>query len=446
MAVTTLAVLPWGRGATARPGAAAGTSVARSNDQPTAKLCGTVSCNGEIVIVTANIRQESADGAPRCTSQDSSSGCNQRLRETAFVRRIKRLAERERGAGHGDGMGVLPDLILLQEARRKDARHIISELGSRTGYTFKVAMGLRTGEVSDESARVGRYCERHTRTRSQKERCKEQIRVLSGSMILFNKETMTKIRRSGSHVDSKIDPNTEATGCERGEEDCATWKRHFMAEFVEKRLTQGGTPTGTRTGYRVAVTSVHYSYILNVIRRERQDEKVEEWSVQIARKMAREYPKADGHVIAGDFNYERCLNKTWRYPGDYENEPPEAGENGCVYSQWWRALTRRREYVDVTHELHKKEDPTTGDIDGRLIEQMRDGCDQKRRDGSCSDPHMNNRRIDVDFVARTKVLAASRDLSCGERHPRDGVAHCDDKLNPERYSDHRLHWVAISAR
>lgn len=344
-------------------------------------------------------------------------------------------------------MGVIPDLILLQEARRKDARHVISELESRTGYTFKIAMGLRTTEIPDREARVGRYCERHTESDAEKRRCKDQIRILSGSLILFNKDTMTMLNDSGSYIDSKTDPETEAAGCESSEdENCVTWKRHFMAEFAEKRLSQAGVPTGSRTGYRVAATSVHYSYVLHVIKRDLRDEKIKDWSVQIARKMARKYSRADAHVIAGDFNYERCLNKTWSYPGDYENEPPEAGENGCVYSEWWRALTRRQDFVDVTHELYKKVDPTTGDVDGRLIQQMRDGCDQKAGDGSCNDPHTNNRRIDVDFVARSRVVAASRDLSCGESHPRDGLAHCDDKLNPERYSDHRLHWVAISAR
>ena len=440
-AVTTLALPPWGHGATAaRP-------AERARHQPV-RLCEKVSCNREVVIVTANIHQESADGAPRCTSQESPSGCNQRRRETAFVKRIIRLAQRERGVGHKDGMGVIPDLILLQEARRKDARHIISEFESRTGYTFKIAMGLRTTEIPDREARVGKYCEQHTDTDSEKERCKDQIRVLSGSMILFNKDTMTMIRDGGSYVDSRFDPETEAARCENDSENCVTWKRHFMAEFAEKRLNQAGVPTGSRTGYRVAATSVHYSYVLHVIKRDLRDEKIKDWSVQIARKMIRRYGSADALVIAGDFNYERCLNKTWKYPGDYESEPPEAGENGCVYSEWWKALTRTRQqgYTDVTHELYKKVDPVTRDIDGRLIQQMRDGCDQKAGDGSCNDRHTNNRRIDLDFVDRTRVVAASRDLSCGESHPRNGVAHCDDKLNPERYSDHRLHWVAISSR
>ncbi len=54
-------------------------------------------------------------------------------------------------------------------------------------------------------------------------------------------------------------------------------------------------------------------------------------------------------------------------------------------------------------------------------------------------------RIDFVFGTGAAVAGASHDLRCGQIVSDDFAPNCTDKLNIERYSDHRLVWARFDS-
>jgi hypothetical protein len=133
---------------------------------PTSAVAG-ITPAGQILTVTANVLQrevsdplqDCADAsrdfpAARGTSeQDAYKGakdCDPRGRRDRFALRIAALASKSTY----DGMGYVPDIILLQEVTRTNAADIVDRLTQRTGYTYELAthaedFGAQEGLVED---------------------------------------------------------------------------------------------------------------------------------------------------------------------------------------------------------------------------------------------------------------------------------------------------------
>lgn len=337
-------------------------------------------------------------------------------RERAFARRVKDLST----YSAGDGMGLAPDLILLQEVRTADAAHIASYLSTKFSRRFKVA-------VSDDDARGPSGDGYHTG---------------SDTAILYNARTMIKKRTA--HVDTGY-PRAESPDCPDGASlathdldgngllDCGepTHKRHFLGLFVERKV---GTNQALANGQTIAVASVHLiprHYLKEGARAARWTQ----WAQKLGDALRTKFAVAeDSLILGGDMNNLRCSNKDRDAPGDY----PSA--QSCDERTWWATLARGLATTDFADSVYLKH----RDVDDRLVPQHKDGCETEHPNQGCDQVHYDKDRIEFIFGAKAPIRRASHDLSCGQDPP-DGVApNCDDPKNPEDYTDdHRLVWALI---
>ena len=442
--------------------------------------------DGEILVVDDNVLQIYANPTLQC-SVGAPKDCNQRQREEAFAKAVKRLASKEPGTGRGDGMGSLPDVILLQEVGchsgeggacpngpENDVVNIVAEL-RKLGYPYSIAAYRKAGHLigdngqidgPGESTSVSDYCSGETTTPENKAKCEELIDVVADTAIIYNHETMIKIDGSVDYQDTtytidekKPCPGDNLIAPRPGEagfsdvdadekDDCAMkWKRHYSTMFAERSTTLQGAmnqqppsqlpptqpPPPVKTGVKIAVSSVHTvpgDYFGDSAQGvARHAAAVDRWAGQLFRHLDRDYPGAETFGLGGDFNNRRCANKQSNDPRDYPG-PPQT----CELRDWWATLTDTEGQVDAVYEHNKG-------ADDRLAPQYVDGCATALENGACFQPGTRTRRIDFIFTERG-LAAASHDLSCGlvaGLNP----ANCDNLVSPQRYSDHRLVWMLL---
>ncbi|MGI8774192.1 MAG: endonuclease/exonuclease/phosphatase family protein [Actinomycetota bacterium] len=305
-----------------------------------------------------------------------------------LVRRIIDLA----GRANDDGMGYLPDVLLLQEVFRDHptdlSRRPLSELVSRlydlTGEEYAVVVDFQGGDLDSNA---------NTFTQGD-------------TAILINKSTMEYLGKS--HVDHRIGTLEVCTDGPRdtdgdGLDDCGVRKvkRSATALLAEKA-----------SGLQMAVASVHFLRKVDVITG-MEDVKTLEWSVEVARHLRQQYPSAALWSIGGDFNRNRCQGEV--IPLEQYRE-----EVICQQRPFWEGL-RNEGYVDSIYAAH-------GQTDERLSDQYRFGGDGSQY----------KNRIDYIFGSgATAFGSASHDLTCG------GNGSCNDPLNSQYYSDHRLNWALL---
>ncbi len=359
-------------------------------------------------------------------------------RRKNFAKRINALADKALGEDE-DGMGSMPDIILLQESSYENAKDISAKLKDKTGITFPIANKKGDYSPNDEGD-INREAE---------------------TVILFNKRTMEKLTALGGFKydaeyskeqksDCAEEPELQGIDADLdGVADCfenREFKRQFMYAFAElKADPQAECPNPPcGTGFRVAVASTHLTTGEHLAKEYRKSLK-KEWSEDVADKLRRKYPATvgvDAYVIAGDFNIHRCENKPEGEPRDY----PTGTLETCARSSdsWWDALTTGKGYSETVYEKHQND---SGGESDRLHMQYRDGClAQVNAQGECAetDYRFGKKRIDFIFARRAPVVASSRDLTCGQTGGTNRIpAHCDSSSNPQRYSDHRLVWTLI---
>jgi PKD repeat protein len=426
--------------------------------------------NGEVLVLSANVEQVYAIEGHRCTDRNPRKDCDEAAREERFAQRVLDLAAK--GEGTEDGMGQIPDLILLQEVKLEDAEHIRRELRQR-GLMFEIGNGRKTNNprIPNSEAQVNRECERHYENDEDKaKKCKRLTWVEGDSSILYNEDTLRPpVNRS--HFDARYwledrvtcqnsndDSVAPASGVDDSDgddvPDCKLkWARQYTASFNEIRLNDEGEPTNRITALRVAVATVHLvdrghfgRDCPNCDTNRVTHANVKDRQVRgLDRHMNETYEEADVKILGGDFNIHKCSTKDNEDPGDYPapSVPPLPTDVGCLPWAWWTSLTEGRDYVEGVYSAR-------GDEDDRLVPQYKDGCDVLAEDGTCEDEHHRTQRI--DFVFGSSPLAvedASHDLTCGQVEPdenqRDFPPNCDSLFNPQRYSDHRFLWGLFGA-
>lgn len=388
----------------------------------------------QVLVVNANVIQAYATPNNPTHSEDCGSDsktCRSNARELNFAERIDGLSRKTRGPL--DGMAAPPDIILLQEVRTSDLLRnrddgsgvtgIAAHLKDLTGYTYKIAVSDDHPEISAEDENGdGRV----------------DTKVKSDGAILYNAATMLK--RGVSSVTSTYDKETE--GCPQdplprpadvdrdGEDDCeyAKHKRNYLAQFVERKP---GTDKALSGGLRIAVANIHFvtpSHLKGGNQSLTHETAVDRWTQEVVNALHGEFPVAETYMMGGDWNAERCL----------EDPDPSAPQERatCAERLWW-SNAEQDGFVDDIYALYGSSDET-------LSNQYRDGCDVVGQGSSCSDFHHREKRIDFVFHEDATVLGASHDLTCGIRDRRSGRApNCDDLLNHDRYSDHRLVWTLL---
>ncbi len=381
-----------------------------------------------VLIVSANVRQFYADSI------------NEERRRN-FAKRINALKNKPRG--DADGYGTIPDIILLQESSYASAEDITTKLKNKTGFTFLIANKKSDYSVQDT----------------------DEINREADTVILYNKRTMEKATGlGGAHYDAEYTQAQKSVCADEPElvgidadldglADCAEkrkFMRQFMYSFVELKAGQqedcANPPCGT--GFRVAVAATHLVTGEHLARAHRESLK-RTWSSDIVNKLRRKYsPSMDAYVVGGDFNIHRCRNKPSSDPPDPATDSydyPNTQGASCDTSEspnqdnWWATMTGARSYTETVYERNS----AAGD---RLHAQYKDGCDQLlNNNGDCDDDRFGFKRIDFIFARGVPVVAASRDLTCGETAGTGNIRpHCDrGSNNPQRYSDHRLLWALI---
>ncbi|HEV2756770.1 MAG TPA: PKD domain-containing protein [Actinomycetota bacterium] len=383
-----------------------------------------------VLVVNANVLQAYAEGDPgyraKCTASDATKTCDAPGREKRFAMRVAALSMKGRSAT-GDGMGKIPDIVLLQEARLGDAQNIANYLTKRFNKKFEVAAGRRSPLVPN-SAEVAAWCaDEPTMTEAA---CMAAIRIKADPAIVYNSAGV-RPTPVGTFVDNPYSPTER---CEQvagvfidqdgdRDHDCrwAKWKRQYLQGFVELN------PSGQTTGYRIAVASVHFVTKSHFASDAQHDTRTEEWVRQVAQGLITTYDPArfDAYAIGGDLNNHRCVNK---FEPLNENDDVDQALRGdypqgqaCSEDGWWATLTAEQGYTDAILDRHRNE--TTGD---RLVPQYADGNTFRRK------------RIDYIFSRLADVTAASHDITCG------APTNCRDFSNAAYYSDHRLVWGLLT--
>jgi hypothetical protein len=299
-----------------------------------------------------------------------------------------------------DGMGYVPDVLLLQEVYLGPTLDQLQErIEAHTGYRFKVAKAFADVDLIGSAPRED-----------------------GDSAILYNSQTMEEL--ADGHLDNSL---TNADLCTDtpefvdvdldGIDDCAVPKIKRTASA----LLQETDPIGSESveGSTIAVASVHLLPGDRFKNQDVEESKKDEWSRNTALHLRSQYGDADSFGIGGDFNRQRCeaplqplaqLN-----PGGTDYQETSI----CQERPFWRSL-QALGFRDTIYAAHGYSDPT-------LKAQYRYGNQEAQK------------RIDYLFTSgKTLYGSASHDLSCGGTG-----SSCRDKNHPDRYSDHRLNWAFV---
>jgi hypothetical protein len=444
---------------------------------------------GQVLVLDANILQAHADDAPpNCTfiafdsdnpeTQDryrKNKDCNangDEGREEIFARRIRELildATAADRSGDKDAVPYVPDVILMQESRKEDAQNVVKYLNG------KIKVRNAAGELVGNVFQVGKSSDKLdtpvVKDGPDQDKADEAI-LRRDNAILYNKVTMARLllpsgkRDMGSFVDSKYSQREQVSGgaCKNldgtekafvdfdldGVDDCKTrtFKRQFVLGLEERFVS-----TNVRQA-KVAVASVHLPLGDQVdpcttpappddphcptsddSSSDEFDEgthglKANEWMQEVANKLDRRYGTlVDDHFVAGDLNIKRCI------PSRFEVVPNPLGEPHerqlCTERTWYVNLRTGRGYLDSIYAIH-------GETQLELNDQYRDGDIEREK------------RIDFIFTkeinsASPSVLTdSSHDLTCGlDGSIQTGQRNCDNLVNTEFYSDHRLLWAFL---
>jgi hypothetical protein len=163
-------------------------------------------------------------------------------------------------------------------------------------------------------------------------------------------------------------------------------------------------------------------------------------------KLRDHFSEADARVIAGDFNFRRCVEQ----PTNAVREPLTPAPPGnpqpglCTQHDWWTNLTNNLAYDDAVYSVNG----VLGGGQQELDEQYRHGCEEVNQEGSDCVPNkvhfsMKGR---IDFVFSDAVansVGASHDLTCGIRAGSNHPNCTSPYTNPDYYSDHRLMWALL---
>lgn len=232
-----------------------------------------VSPAGEMLIVTTNLQEAWQTADMRSQSELDN-----------YVERLL------------DQVPYVPDVLMLQEVRRKSGAYVRDLLSDATGDTYKWA--LRPP--------------RRPWTQNPKRRTE------TDSAILFNAAT-TRALDGGGYIS-------------------LTYRREHAADKVERVETtrHARLSVSERAGeLELAAASVHlqYGHLL-----ERYVDRYQTaWTNKLARALANAYPDAVRNV-GGDFNQDRCATKT--------------GARDCTKSIFWRNLIDDPwNYSDALYEV-----------------------------------------------------------------------------------------------
>ncbi|MDQ4065680.1 MAG: hypothetical protein M3161_06500, partial [Actinomycetota bacterium] len=197
-----------------------------------------------------------------------------------------------------DQLPYFPDVLLLQEVRRKSARYVKDLLTQETGDTY--GWGVMPP----------RKPWRNT----------ESVRIETDSAVLFNADAMRKLDDGGFIS--------------------LTYKRSHAADQVERveRTQHARVSLIERDGdLMVAGASVHMQY--GHLQERHIDRYQVQWTDKLAQVMADRYPDALRN-IGGDFNQDRC-------------QQPGSGIETCDKEPFWQNLTEAPwNYSDVIYEVY----------------------------------------------------------------------------------------------
>lgn len=429
----------------------------------------TFSPDGTVLALSANVRQVYADDGGSCAVANPKLDCGQAHREGSFAQRVLALSQKE----DDDGMGAVPDLLLLQEVRRLDLENIISELTER-GLNYAIGSGRaeqpdndRTDdhEVSDQAAGINKMCNKRFNGPNEaddRRRCKENTYMHADTAILYNTDTMMPLLagtvddyydatydfdhhrpcQNSSHRD--VAPRVAMFDADKDEEDdCRVkWLRQYTGSFTKFDVDDNGVPTDTLSTLVVAAASVHLIERSHFNREDDHAAHKRKVASQLAVHLWQRYGPVE-RIMGGDWNIHRCSNKIGNVEDPDVSMDYPTDDQSCAQHTWWAHLTSERPYQDAVYTARAAAD---GD---RLEPQYRDGCEELSENEGCV-PNYRHQRIDFVWnLGRTvpegtepggTVTDASHDLSCGEVMSQAYAPNCSDVKNPERYSDHRLVW------
>lgn len=224
----------------------------------------------QVLVVTANLQEAFGDKDLRDLSE-----------MTVFVDRV--LAE----------LGTRPDVLLLQEVRRKSAARVAALLTNRTGDQYAMAVAPPRRPVKTLSPRRSL----HTDTG-----------------IVINTATMARAS----------DPRFIATPykyAHRRLTPRVIIKRHAYVLLTEKI-----------SGHRMPFTSVHYIH-KRMLKSWTVQRYFNKWAVALAENVKARFPSdVAGSSIGGDFNHQRC-----RYEPEY---------NCQIEAPFYKTLTGTYDYTD----------------------------------------------------------------------------------------------------
>lgn len=423
----------------------------------------------EILVMTTNVLQGNASelACPRAGKEADPStprgrkqkSCGAEDRETAFAVRVSELAEKL--LGDMDGMGAVPDVILLQEVRRDhpntsddDVLDIVKKLNG------SLLVDADADSAADDPAdfRIGKARKGDWVFNKTGGDPPTSV-VKADTAIIFNWHTMRRLPSpdgsnqldKGMHYDATYTGADQAQGNEcknssgvdivldvdlDGIDECKTrtYKRNFILGLRKRNSVLS-----------VAVASVHLVTrdFLNrgdtAAEREEMERtqtdtnsrKKTEWLDAIATLMNTHYPppaavnplawSVTHRFIGGDFNIRRCIAPKYEttQPENPDDEPEE--RQACTERTWWTSLSETG-YEDSVFAVH-------GATQASLDTQYQDG---------------NVRREQrIDFVMGQRIAGrlgsagytgASHDITCGL------PTNCNRLRNASRYSDHRLVW------
>jgi hypothetical protein len=194
----------------------------------------------------------------------------------------------------------VPDVILLQEVRRKSAAFVAERLTALTGSSFVLAKDPGPDPWYEQGGSV----------------------VKSETGIVINADTMRKTG-SGGFLRQTHD-----------REDGAGGHSHTVKKTAYVPVAERGE------GLELALASAHFHLDSLLRSKEIAHRYKKRWSVQIARLLKSKYPshsQSDVHVWGGDLNSARCVDPTKSY---------------CVLSPFWKAMTRDPfNYVDSVYKV-----------------------------------------------------------------------------------------------
>ncbi|HEX2294382.1 MAG TPA: hypothetical protein VHN37_03645, partial [Actinomycetota bacterium] len=426
----------------------------------------------DILVLTANVLQANGEdtacptsgaaATPGTDAYNKAKGCEAERREGSFARRVRDLAEKT--LNDIDGMGAIPDVILVNEVRRDhpNGDDDVLSLVRRLEGAIDTDLDENDDGIPDDAdfriakSRRAAWIFNKTYGPNQEEG-KDPPRTVTkaDTAIIYNFDTMRRLpmntdndpeleRDRGIAVDTTYSSEDQVQGREcrdnntglaialdfdgDGIDECRTrtFKRHFLIAFEK-----------LDSDLSAAVASLHFvqkEFLDQHDDREVEEErdraqtdtnnsKKDDWARQVATEMLQRYENSVTHFfLGGDFNIERCIPP--KYEPDYEarqllgiEEPPERSD--CTERRWWTSLTGLT-YADSVFAVH-------GGSQESLDAQYQDG------------DVVRDRRIDFVFARRTagtpQFAGASQDLTCGFPD------NCLDLNETERYSDHRIVWA-----